>query len=60
MKTSSHTETLPPESDFDRFKDFVKKIISVPKEEIDKQEAKYQRHQAMKKKRQSKRAKSTS
>lgn len=52
MKTPSHTEPLPTDTgtDFDRFKDFVKKIISVPKKEIDQQEAKYQRQKPKRKK----------
>ena len=31
-----------PESEADRFRVFVKKVVSVPKEEIDKRQAEYE------------------
>lgn len=36
--------------EFDRFRDFTKRLIAVPKKEIDKQAAKYEREKAKKKK----------
>lgn len=41
-----------PESEADRFRSFVKGIVSVPKSEIDKREAEYQAQRAEKKKQQ--------
>jgi len=31
----------PPTDEFDRFRDLAKKLVSVPKEELKKREAKY-------------------
>lgn len=31
------------ESPFDRFRDFVRRVVTVPKEEIDEKEAEYKR-----------------
>lgn len=39
-----------PESEAERFRDFVKEVMSVPKSEIDKREAEYQAEKAAKKK----------
>lgn len=39
-RTNQKTETATTEAE--RFRDFVKQVISVPKEEIDKREAEYQ------------------
>ncbi len=36
----------PELSQFERFREFARKIIAVPKAEIDKQEAEYQRQKA--------------
>lgn len=44
MKPKTQPTTAPTESattDFERFRDFVKQVVSVPKEEIDKREAEY-------------------
>jgi hypothetical protein len=38
----------PDLSPFERFSEFARRIIAVPKAEIDKQEAKYQRERAKK------------
>jgi hypothetical protein len=35
--------TQPDVTPFERFRDFARRIIAVPKAEIDKQEAEYQR-----------------
>jgi len=35
--------TKPDVTPFERFRDFARRIIAVPKAEIDKQEAEYQR-----------------
>jgi hypothetical protein len=37
-------------SPFERFREFARRIIAVPKSEIDKQEAEYQRQRALRKK----------
>lgn len=45
MKRTDQTTTAtiePASSEADRFRDFVKQVVSVPKEEIDKREAEYQ------------------
>ncbi len=36
---------------FDRFKELTRKLVAVPKKEVDKREAAYQRHKAKKRKR---------
>ena len=36
----------PASTEFERFRDAMKQIISVPKEEIDKREAEYQKGRA--------------
>jgi len=41
---------MEPESEADRFRSFVKQVMSVPKSEIDKREAEYQSKKAEKKK----------
>jgi hypothetical protein len=33
--------TKPTQTDFDRFRDFAKQVISVPKAEIDRRQAEY-------------------
>ncbi len=38
----------PELSPFERFREFARRIIAVPKAEIEKQEAKYQRERAKK------------
>ena len=38
-------------SGFEKFKDFAKKVVSVPKTEIDQREAEYQKARKQKKKR---------
>lgn len=45
MKTEK-TEPTP----FEKFRDFAKQVISVPKAEIDRREAEYQKQRAEKKK----------
>ena len=45
MKTKDQTNTEPTEpasTEFSRFRDFVKQVVSVPKEEIDKRQAEYE------------------
>jgi len=50
MKPPNQPDAAPTEAtEFDRFKDFAKKIIAVPKEEIDKREAEYQRQRKIQK-----------
>ena len=39
------------ETEFEKFKNFTKQIISVPKDEIDRREAEYQKTRKAKKKR---------
>ncbi len=41
--------TVPAGTEFERFRNAVKQIISVPKEEIDKREAEYQKERSLKK-----------
>jgi hypothetical protein len=43
MKTNNQTP-------FEKFKDFTQKVVSVPKAEIDRREAEYQKAQKQKKK----------
>lgn len=46
MKNSNQTTKTSAEStgtEFERFRDFVKQVVSVPKEEIDKREVEYQK-----------------
>jgi len=43
MRTKKIFEDRPGKSNFRRFEKAVKQILSVPKEEIDKREAEYQR-----------------
>lgn len=40
----------PPEKKQESFKDFVRRIVSVPKDELNKQEEKYQQERAKKRK----------
>lgn len=50
MKTPTQKDTASEErTEFDRFKDFVKKIITVPKEEIDQKQAEYEHQKKMQK-----------
>ena len=42
------------ESEADRFRDFVKQVVSVPKEEIDKRQAEYEKKKAAKKRKHAK------
>ena len=49
MKTKTKTKTAKPKSaEAERFRDFVKQVVSVPKEEIDKREAEYQKNKVKK------------
>jgi len=41
--------TKPPSEEYSRFESLVNEVISVPKSEIDKREAAYQRKKAAKK-----------
>lgn len=50
MSTKNKTTATPPPEP-ERFKEFVKQIISVPKSEIDKRQAEWEKQQAAKKKR---------
>ena len=52
--TTTNTKTddaSEPKSNFDKFLAFTKKVISVPKSEIDRREAKYQKARKNKRKR---------
>jgi hypothetical protein len=42
MKTPAQTES-DTRSEFNRFEDFARKIIAVPKKEMDKKQAEYER-----------------
>lgn len=44
-------QTKPPSDEYARFEKLAKQLISVPKSEIDKREAEYQRHKKTTKKR---------
>jgi len=39
----------PPSEEFQRFQEFTKRLMAVPKKEIDQQKAKYDKHKATKK-----------
>lgn len=39
----------PPSEEFQRFQEFARKLIAVPKKEIDQQKAKYEKGKARKK-----------
>jgi hypothetical protein len=41
----------PPSEEYQRFENLAKQLISVPKSEIDKREAEYQKHKKASKKR---------
>lgn len=43
--------TKPPSEEYSRFESLVKQVISVPKSELDKREAAYQRKKIAEKKR---------
>ena len=43
------SESDTPETPFDRFQSLLGKFVKVPKKEVDKQEAAYQRKQSKKK-----------
>jgi hypothetical protein len=45
----AETNGKQPEAPFDRFKELTRKLASVPKKEVDKKEAAYQRKKARKK-----------
>jgi len=47
MKKSKPTK--PPSEEFRRFEEFTKRLMSVPKKEIDQQKAKYDKQKATKK-----------
>ncbi len=47
-KAKAHAEK--PE-EFKRFEDFTRRLMAVPKKEIDQQKAKYEKHKATKKRR---------
>lgn len=53
MKTETTTDGDTPSNEtntpFDKFKDAVRQIMSVPKEEIDKREAEYQKNKPRRK-----------
>jgi hypothetical protein len=44
-------DAKPAPAPFDAFQDLTRRLLAVPKEEIDKREAEYQREQAKKPKR---------
>lgn len=46
---TTKTADEPAGTEFERFRDAMKQIISVPKEEIDRREAEYQKERAAKK-----------
>ena len=47
-----HAKAKPPSEEYQNFEKLAKQLISVPKSEIDKREAEYQKHKkASKKKR---------
>ena len=51
MKKTDKTKTKvakPKSAEAKRFADFVRQVVSVPKEEIDKREAEYQKNKAKK------------
>lgn len=53
MKTDTETETCSDTvTPFDNFKEAVRHIMSVPKKEIDRREAEYQKNKPQKKKKQ--------
>jgi hypothetical protein len=41
----------PPSEEFKRFEDFTRRLMAVPKKEIDQQKAKYDKQKAARKKR---------
>lgn len=45
---TTNTATESTGTEFERFRDFVKQVVSVPKEEIDKREAEYQQQKKAK------------
>ena len=50
MKTPKEINDASTEStDFDRFQDFAKKIVAVPKKEIDQKQAEYERQRKVQK-----------
>lgn len=49
MKKAKAQAEKPKE--FQRFEDFTRRLMAVPKKEIDEQKAKYEKHKAAKKKR---------
>jgi hypothetical protein len=50
VKLEEHHAKPEDLSPFERFREFARRIIAVPKSEIDKQEAEYQRQRALRKK----------
>ena len=52
MKSSSGENSTASGQEFGRFKELTRKLVSVPKKEVDKKDAAYQRRKA-KRKRQS-------
>lgn len=46
MKTEKKPEK--PSAEFERFRDFTKRILAVPKKEIEQQKAKYERQKTAK------------
>jgi hypothetical protein len=42
-------KTKPPSEEYQRFERFVKELVAVPKSELEKREAEYQRKKAAKK-----------
>lgn len=51
MNQPNHDDRHKPPGNLGSFRDLVAKVIRVPKEEVDKREAEYQREQAKKPKR---------
>ncbi len=43
-------KTIAPSEEFARFREFARKLIAVPKKEIDQQKAKYEKQKATRKK----------
>lgn len=43
--------TKPPSEEFRRFEDFTRRLMAVPKKEIDEQKAKYEKQKTTKKRR---------
>jgi hypothetical protein len=49
LKRSKSKANKPPSEEFKRFEDFTRRLMAVPKKEIDQQKAKYEKQRATKK-----------